>query len=48
MELPPDLEKNIKTSLSSFMDEREADQFMNLNYATSLVKQGQPPWQALA
>lgn len=47
MEMSPELQKSIKTSLSLFMDEHEADQFMNLNNVTSLVKQGQPPWQAL-
>ncbi|MFQ5826738.1 MAG: hypothetical protein ACE5IA_05200, partial [Dehalococcoidia bacterium] len=47
MEMSPELEKEIKTALSLFMDENEAGRFMNLNYATSLIKQGQPPWQAL-
>jgi len=47
MELPPELEKSIKTALSLVMDEQEAERFMNFDYATSLVKQGQPPWQAL-
>ena len=47
MELSPELEKSIKTALSLVMDEPEAGQFINFDYATSLVKQGQPPWQAL-
>ena len=47
MEMPPELEKNIKTALSLFMDDNEAERFMNLDYPISLIKQGQPPWQAL-
>ena len=50
MEMSPELEKSIKTTLSLFMDEPEAERFMDLDYATSLVKQRQlqqPPWQPL-
>ena len=47
MELSPELEKSIKDALSAFMGEDEAEHYMNFDYATSLVKQLQPPWQAL-
>jgi len=50
MEMSPELEKSIKTTLSLFMDEPEAERFLDLDYATNLVKQRQlqqPPWQAL-
>lgn len=46
MELSPELQQSIKTALSRFMDEDEAGRFMDFDYATTLVKQGQPPWQA--
>ncbi len=50
MKMPPELEKSIKTALALFMEEPEAERFMNLEYATSIVKQWQlqqPPWQSL-
>jgi len=50
MEIPPELKKDIKDTLSLFMDEPEAERFLDLDYATNLIRQRereQPPWQVL-
>ncbi len=46
MDLSLELQQSIRTALSRFMDEDEAGRFMDFDYATTLVKQGRPPWQA--
>ena len=42
-----ELQNKIKISLQKYMSDEDADHFNNVDNIVSLIKQGQPPWQAL-
>ena len=47
MEISPERQESIKTSLSLFMGEEDTERFLDHSYALVLLKKGQPSWQPL-
>ena len=48
MEISPETEDTIRSSLSLLMSDDDVALFSNLDYATTIIKEAQPCWQAPA